>query len=305
MRIIHSLIHILVLLSMPPLLLGVIAKTKALFAGRTGPSLWQPYYNIAKLMRKGFVISTVTTWVFRAGPVVTLVALLLAGLLVPFGRFDAPIGFTGDLILFIYLFGLARFFTTVAALDTGSPFEGMGAARELTFACLAEPGLLFALLVLVKVSGSLDLNTMLHAPLSGLWHSSVASLTLVAVGFFIIILAENSRIPVDDPNTHLELTMIHEVMVLDHSGPLMGIIHYAAAVKLFILTAVILHIVAPYQTGWVWLDWGLFAGHMLGVAVVIGVIESIMARLQMRHVLTLLVGASLLCGFGFLLLVRS
>lgn len=302
---IHTLTHILLLLAMPPLVPGVIAKTKAFFAGRTGPGLWQPYYNIAKLMRKGFVISTTTTWVFRAGPVVALMTMLLAGLMVPFGRFDAPIGFNGDLILFVYLFGLARFVTTAAALDTGSPFEGMGAARELTFACLAEPGLIFAFLVLVKVSGSLDLNTMLHAPLSGLWSSSAASLSLVAVGLFIIILAENCRIPVDDPNTHLELTMIHEVMALDHSGPLMGIIHYAASIKLFILSAVILHIVAPYQTGWAWLNWGLFAANMLAVAVVIGVIESIMARLQMRHVLTLLVGASLLCGFGFLLLVRS
>ena len=209
MRIIHGLIHILVLLSMPPLLLGVIAKTKAVFAGRAGPSLWQPYYNIAKLMRKGVVISTATTWVFQFGPVVTLAALLLAGLLVPFGRFDAPIGFTGDLILFVYLFGLARFFTAAAALDTGSPFEGMGAARELTFACLAEPALLFTFLVLAKVSGSLDLNVMLHGPLAGLWRLSVAPMVLVAAGFFVIILAENCRIPVDDPDTHLELAMIH------------------------------------------------------------------------------------------------
>lgn len=302
---IHYLIHILLLMLMPPLLLGVIAKTKALFAGRAGPSLWQPYYNIAKLMRKGFVISRVTTWVFRAGPVVTLSALILAGLLVPFGRFEAPIRFTGDLILFIYLFSLARFFTTAAALDTGSSFEGMGAAREVTFACLSEPALLFTFLVLAKVSGSLDLNTMLHGPVAGLWHSAIAPLVLVATGFFVIILAENSRIPVDDPDTHLELTMIHEVMVLDHSGPLMGIILYGSAVKLFVLSAVMLHIVTPYHTNSAWFDWALFAGQMMGFAVVIGLVESIMARLQMRHVLTLLIGASLFCGFGFLLLVRG
>ena len=305
MVITYYLIHVLLLLSMPPLMLGVIAKTKALCAGRAGPSIWQPYYNIAKLMRKGFVISTVTTWVFRAGPVVTLSTLILAGLLVPMGRFDAPIRFTGDLILFIYLFGLARFFTTAAALDTGSSFEGMGAARELTFACLSEPAQLFTFLVLAKVSGSLDLNTMLHGPVAGLWHSTVAPLVLVATGFFVIILAENSRIPVDDPDTHLELTMIHEVMALDHSGPLMGIILYGSAVKLFILSAVMLHIVIPSQTNSAWLDWALFAGQMMGFAVVVGLVESIMARLQMRHVLTLLIGASLFCGFGFLLLVRG
>ena len=126
---IDTIIHIAVLLLLPPLLLGVITKTKAWFGGRIGAPLLQPYYDLAKLMRRGLVLSTTTTWVFQAGPVVTLATVLLAGLLIPIGGFNAPIAFTGDLILFAYLFGLARFFTTSAALDTGSAFEGMGAAR--------------------------------------------------------------------------------------------------------------------------------------------------------------------------------
>jgi formate hydrogenlyase subunit 4 len=285
-------------------MLGVINKTKAWFGGRVGPSLLQPYYDLIKLMRKGMVISTTTTWVFLAGPIITLATVLLAGLLIPIGRFDAPITFTGDLILFAYLFGLARFFTTSAALDTGSPFEGMGSAREVTFACLSEPAMFFALLVLAKVSGSLTLTKMLHGPAGGFSAAVAAPLVLIAIGLFIVLLAETCRIPVDDPNTHLELTMIHEVMVLDHSGPLFGIILYAAAIKLFVLGAVLLHIVFPFQTGQVWLDWPLFVVELLGLAVAIGVVESVMARLQMRHVPYLLIAAMLFCGFGFILLVR-
>src|SRR5438445_11736581 len=176
--IIHNTVHIFVALSLPPLLLGVIAKTKALFAGRVGPPLLQPYYDLIKLFQKGSVFSTTTTWVFRAGPVVGLVTAAIAVLLVPLADSSAPISFTGDLILFAYLLGLGRFFTASAALDTGSSFEGMGAAREVTFACLAEPALFLGLLVLAKLSGSLQLASMLSNSLAAHWLSPVASLAL-------------------------------------------------------------------------------------------------------------------------------
>jgi formate hydrogenlyase subunit 4 len=255
-------------------------------------------------MRKGMVLSTTTTWVFLAGPVITLATVLLAGMLIPIGGFNSPIAFAGDLILFAYLFGLARFFTTAAALDTGSSFEGMGAAREVTFACLSEPAIFFVFLVLAKVSGSLTLTHMLHGPTGGFSAAVAAPLVLVAIGLFIVLLAETCRIPVDDPNTHLELTMIHEVMVLDHSGPLFGVILYAASMKMFVLGTVLLHVVCPFQTVPMWLNWPLFIIEILGLAVVIGVVESIMARLRMRQVSYLLIAAVLFCGFGFILLVR-
>jgi formate hydrogenlyase subunit 4 len=302
-----SVVHLCLMVLMPPLLLGVINRVKAMFAGRQGPPLLQPYYDLAKLFRKALVISRTTTWVFRAGPVVTLVAVLLAGLLVPFGSFDAPVAFMGDLILFAYLFGLARFFTTSAALDTGSAFEGMGAAREATFACLSEPALFLAFLVLAKLSGSLSLTGMMRywqaGSMAGL---NVAAVVLVAIGLFIVLLAENCRIPVDDPNTHLELTMIHEVMVLDHSGPLFGVVLYGAAVKLFVLCALVAHVIGPYQTPWPAANWAIFAGEMIGLAAIVGVVESVMARLQMRHVPMLLIAACLLCGlsFGVLMIPR-
>jgi formate hydrogenlyase subunit 4 len=299
-----KIIHILLLLTLPPLLLGVINKTKAWFGGRKGPPVLQSYYDIIKLMRKGMVLSRTTTWVFVAGPVVTLATVVLAGMLIPISWFSAPIAFAGDLILFAYLFGLARFFTTAAALDTGSPFEGMGAAREVTFACLSEPALFFALLVLAKVSSSLTLTDMLHSSAGAFSVAMAAPLVLVSIGLFIVLLAETCRIPVDDPNTHLELTMIHEVMVLDHSGPLFGMILYSASMKLFILGTVLLHIVFPFQMSTMWMNWPLFIMEILALAIVIGIVESVMARLRMRLIPYLLISALLFCGFGFILLVR-
>lgn len=296
--------HCLLLLLMPPLLIGVINRTKALVAGRQGPPLLQAYYDIAKLLRKGFVISRTTTWIFLAAPAIAVVTALGAGLLTPFGRFDAPVAFAGDFVLFAYLLGLGRFFTTAAALDTGSAFAGMGASREVTFACLTEPALFLALLALARFADSLSLTGLLHGPLDASLSAAPAPLVLVAIGLFVIFLAENCRIPVDDPNTHLELTMIHEAMVLDHGGPLFGLVLYGAAVKLFVFGSLFLHTVLLFESGNAWVDRGLFAGGLLVVAAAAGVVESVMARLRMRHVPFLLIAAVLLCGFGFILLAR-
>lgn len=305
-------IHVLLALGLPPLLLGVINKTKALFAGRNGPPLLQPYYDLIKLFQKGSVFSTTTTWMFLAGPVVGLVTALLAVLFIPLTGQHAPISFTGDLILLAYLLGLGRFFTASAALDTGSAFEGMGAAREVTFACLAEPAFFLGLLVLAKLSSllpetaetSLQLSTLLGSSVGMHWGKYGASLALVVLSWFIVMLVENCRIPFDDPNTHLELTMIHEVMVLDHSGPAFGMILYGAALKLFIFGALIVRLVLPVATGYVLLDWAVFVGGMLLVAMVVGVVESTMARLRLTHIPVLLVAACLLSAFGIILLVK-
>jgi formate hydrogenlyase subunit 4 len=301
--IIQNIVHVLFALALPPLLPGVIAKTKAVFAGRVGPPVLQPYWDLIKLLQKGSVISTTTTWVFLAGPVIGLVTAVMAMLLIPLANPKAPICFTGDLILLAYLLGLGRFFTASAALDTGSAFEGMGAAREVTFACLAEPALFLGLLVLARLSGSLQLSGMLGSSLAAHWSTAGASLALVLLSWFIVLLAENSRIPFDDPNTHLELTMIHEVMVLDHSGPALGMILYGAALKLFVFAALIVRLALP-QTGFVWLDWPIFVAAILVVAVTIGIVESTMARLRLTHVPILLVAACLLSAFGIILLVR-
>jgi formate hydrogenlyase subunit 4 len=298
------MVHGALVLLLPPLLLGVITKTKAAFAGRVGAPLLQPYHDIIKLVRKSSVFSRTTTWVFRAGPVVGLGTALLAALLIPLGDGAPPVSFEGDLVLFAYLLGLGRFFTVSAALDTGSAFEGMGGAREATFSCLTEPALFLCLLVLVRASGSLSLSGMLGPALAVSWPHAAASFIAVVASLLIVILAENSRIPFDDPNTHLELTMIHEVMVLDHGGPALGMILYGAAIKLFLLGAIVVRIAIPYDGGDPWSGRVVFVGGMLLLAVVIGVVESVMARLRLLQVPSLLVTACVLSAFGVVLLAR-
>jgi formate hydrogenlyase subunit 4 len=284
-----------------PLLLGVTNRTKAIFAGRNGPPLLQPYYDLWRLLGKGAVYSRTTTWVFRAGPVIGLAAVLVATALLPFGGCRAPLSFAGDLILFAYLLGLARVFTVLAALDTGSSFEGMGASREVLFSTLAEPPLLLALAAVARQTGSLSLSGM-HLALSATTSGHSALLVyLVAVVLLVVFLAENSRIPVDDPNTHLELTMIHEVMVLDHSGPDFAFILYGAALKLWLLGALIVDLVIPARIGWRPADIALAFAGMLVLAILLGVIESTMARLRMMRVPELLVGAGTLAGLALVL----
>ena len=290
MRVVHLAIHVLVLLALPPLLQGVIARVKARFAGRAGPPLLQPYHDLARLLRKGTVISRTTTWIFVAGPVVSLVTALGAGLLVPFGGGPAPIAFVGDFIL--------------AALDTGSAFEGMGGAREATFSCLAEPALLFGMLVLARASGSQSLSGMLGPAVTGTWITAGPALAAVLLSWFVVLLAENNRIPFDDPATHLELTMIHEVMALDHSGPPLAVIHYAASLKLLVFAALLVAVAAPVGGMDVGLAWAVFLAGLLVTAIAVGVVESVMARLRLPQVPSLLVAACLMSAFGAVLLVR-
>ena len=300
---IHSVIHVAVVLLFPPLLLGVINRTKAGFGGRQGQPILQTYYDLAKLMRKECVFSETTTWVFRFGPVVGLATAVVAALIVPMGHASAPLSFTGDVILFAYVLALGRFFTMAAALDTGSAFEGMGAAREATFGCLAEPVLFLGLLVLARISGSLQMNDLLGDAVAGGWMNSAAPLLLISVSWFVVLLVENCRIPFDDPNTHLELTMIHEVMVLDHSGPAFGVIVYGAALKLFVFAGMIVNLVLPVSTRYSLVDWMVFLLGTLFVAALVGTIESVMARLKMAEIPKLLIGAGVVSLFAVILVL--
>jgi formate hydrogenlyase subunit 4 len=298
------LIHCVLIICMPPLLFGVINRTKAAFAGRTGAPLLQPYYDLFRLLRKGSIFSRTTTWVFRAGPIITLAATLTAALLIPLGNHIPPLSFGGDMILFMYLLALGRFFTTAAALDTGSSFEGMGAAREVTFACLSEPVLFAALLVLSRLSGSLTLSGILTHTSTTLWIISGATMVLLVASLFFVLLAENCRIPYDDPNTHLELTMIHEVMVLDHSGPAFGMILYAANLKLFVFGAFFLHVLLPLRVDSSLLDWFIFFISMVLLSVSIGVVESVMARYRLVRVPQMLLASCVLAAFAMMLVLR-
>jgi formate hydrogenlyase subunit 4 len=288
----------------PPLLLGVIWRVKAIVAGRQGPPLLQPYFDLLRLARKGAVFSRTTSWVFRAGPVVGLAAILAAGLVVPLGGPHAAVSVTGDFVLLAYLLGLARFATVLAALDTGSSFEGMGASREVTYSALAEPALFLGLASLVRSTGGLDLAHLLGAGLARSWSTDGPALLLVASAIFVVALAENARVPVDDPATHLELTMIHEVMVLDHSGPDLAMITYGASLKLWLFGALVVKLALGARLADPWAAFVAFLGGELLFAVAIGAVESNMARLRLVRVPQLLIGASVLSGFALVLLLR-
>ena len=285
-------------LVLAPLLPGLINKVKAWVAGRRGPPVLQLYYDLARLWRKSVVLSTLASPGFIFGPAVAWVAVVAAALLLPLGPAGAALSFRGDVLLLIYLLALARFATSWAALETGSAFEGMGAAREVSYAVLAEAALITAVLSLSVHTGSVTLATML-APAAG------AGAALLAGGLFAVLLAENSRVPFDDPNTHLELTMIHEVMVLDHSGPPLAVILHGASVKLLLFAVLLTEAVVPLGALPPYAAIGVLAAGVLAVTAGVGFVESLMARLAFRRVPLLLTTAFLLCLFALLVAWRG
>ncbi len=291
-------VHVALLLAVPPLLPGVINRTKALFAGRNGPPLLQAYRDVWKLLRKGAVYSRTTSWIFRAGPIVSLAAVLSAGLVLPLASNVSPLGFAGDVIAFAYLFGLGRFFTMAAALDTGSSFEGMGASREAAFSAFAEPALFLSLAIVCVPAGSATFGAAFGTLPWATWGVSHPTFLAAALSLFAVLLAENSRIPVDDPNTHLELTMVHEVMVLDHGGPDLAFLLYGSAVKLFVIGALLVHVLLPVPADGGWRGVALLCGGEIALAVAVGVVESVMARLRLPRVPQFLIGAAVLAAIG-------
>ena len=297
-----SMVHFLLALVVAPLLPGIINRTKALMAGRRGNPLLQAYFDIYKLIQKGAVYSQTTTWTFRAGPIVNLAVIIVGLMVVPFAGSPAPLAFDGDLIFFAAALGLARFFMVLASLDTGSSFEGIGASREITFALLVEPALLVGLFALSRLSHSFSLSGILYT--SGVTGWSVGAPALVAGALFVLYLAENSRIPVDDPNTHLELTMIHEVMVLDHSGPDFAFIQYGGALKLWLFGALFIGVASPNITdASIWMREGFAIGGIALLSFAVGVVESSMARLRLLKVPQLLVGAGALSVLAAILVL--
>ncbi len=312
-----SLVLPVMALVLAPLLPGIINRTKAFFAGRDGQPLLQLYFDLAKLLRKGAVYSETTSWVLRAGPVAGMASAVTALLVLPLGGAAAPLSFAGDLVLLAYLLGIMRFFTVIAALDTGSAFEGMGASREVQFAALAEPVLLVGLAAAalagripapgghVEPGGLLSLSAIYSRLSITAWTHAGPALLLVAGALLLVFLVENSRIPFDDPNTHLELTMIHEAMVLDHSGPDFAMILYGAAIKMWILGSLLSGIIIPVRTGNPWVDAAGVTAGLLLLAVITGVIESTMARLRLLRVPHLLVSAGFLSTLALALILWS
>ena len=283
--------HLAALLLLPFPVVGLVNRTKAIWAGRKGPRLLQSASDLRRLLRKQPVYSGTTTAVFRVGPLVLLATTLVSGLVAPLLGGVAPVSFPFDFVVFAYLWGLGRFALIVAALDTGSSFEGMGASREATYAALLEPTLFLALGTLAAATGRTTFAELLQL---GLGAPAQAVIGLgVVVALFVVLQVEGARVPIDDPTTHLELTMIHEVMILDHSGPDLAAVQYAAAMKLTVCAALVATLVNPLGPAGGLAAAALNLALVGVVAVVIGCVESLTARLRLKAVpLYVLAGAA-------------
>lgn len=285
---------------------GIILRTKSIASGRKGPGLFQPLKDVSVLLRKGSVFSDTTGIIFRIAPSVTLVSVAGAMMLLPFAEHKALISFEGDFIFFAYLLALGKFFTIIAALDTGSSFEGMGASREALFSMLVEPAFFLLMGTFAMFTGYTSFSVIFnHFFITGNDYVLIYSI----IGAYLlaqIAMVENSRLPVDDPKTHLELTMIHEVMILDYSGFDKALIHIGTWLKFTLYGSLIYNLVVP--AGWnLFLKIGLFFAVQGLFAVVIGFTESFRARNKMnknpKFILTL--SAIALIGFTVILILTD
>lgn len=284
---------------------GIIIRTKSIASGRKGPGIMQPISDVIRLFRKGVVFSETTSFVFQIAPTIYFASVVMAMLTVPFGQARGLISFNGDFIFFAYVLALGKFFSIIAALDTGSSFEGMGASREALYSMFAEPAFFILMGSLALLSG----HTSFQEIFAALHIGSQISYALAILATFVLLMiamVESSRMPIDDPKTHLELTMIHEVMILDNSGFDLGLILTAGYLKFAIYGALIVNLfigVIPLQYSIP----AFFAIQSL-MAVSIGLIESFMARFRMSHnpqFIVVLTSVSLLIFFGVLLILEK
>lgn len=280
---------------------GIVVRTKSLASGRKGPGIMQPMKDIWRSLRKGAVYSNTTSVIFQIAPSIYFASILVAIMAVPLGSQKGLISFPCDFVFFAYVLALGKFFCIISALDTGSSFEGMGASREALFSMLAEP----AFFILMGSLGLLTGNTSFHDIFMNLHIGSYLSYALVSIACFVLIMIcmiENSRMPVDDPKTHLELTMIHEVMILDNSGFDLGLILHATNLKFAMYGALIANLFIGVWP--LYISIPVFFGIQFAVAVIAGIIESFMARFRMSHnaqFILVLSSLSLLMLFGVLM----
>lgn len=305
-----NILYFLCALLLAPFFLGLVNQTKAFFAGRRGSGLFRLYFDLAKLLRKSCPRSATSTWLFDLAPSIALATTLLAALVFPWSletdaatnAAAAPFAALSS-VVFFYLLGTGRFFTVLGALDTGSAFEGMGASREVQFSALVEPTVFVLLGFLVLLTGGDSLADLLAGYPPGIWTHHAASLLLAGLAFFAILLSECCRVPFDDPETHLELTMIHEAMILDNAGPDLAFIHYGAALKFELLAAFLVAMLLPTLPCAPALRFALLMGGVGVTAVAVGIVESTMARMRFLKTPQILLATLLLTTLGALLFV--
>jgi formate hydrogenlyase subunit 4 len=283
---------------------GIIIRTKSISSGRKGPGIFQPIKDVVRLFRKGAVFSETTTIIFQIAPSIYFASVVMAILVIPFGNTKGIISFNGDFVFFAYVLALGKFFSIISALDTGSSFEGMGASREALYSMFAEP----AFFILMGSFALLTGHTSFYDIFSTLNFGSYISFmlgTLATYVFVMIAMIENSRMPIDDPKTHLELTMVHEVMILDNSGFDLGLILSASYLKFAMYGALI----ANFFIGSLplYISIPIFFGIQFLFAMMVGILESFMARFRMSHnsqFIFTLSSVSLLIFFGVLLVLK-
>ena len=292
-----ALVHIAVVGAGAPLLIGALGTLKARLVGRRGPRPWQPYADFRKLLAKEVVVSTTTSWVFRATPYLLVATSLVTALIVPVATVRPPLAFAGNIILLVYLFMLGTFFLALAGLDAGSAFGGMGSSREVAVAALAEPTVIVAVFALALRADTIDLGRIVER-FGSEPHLALNPAHLLAfAAFFIVMLAETGRLPVDNPATHLELTMIHEAMVLEYSGRYLALVEWASAMKLFLFMTLLANLFVPWgltePTGPVAVLGGLLAlaGKLSVLTLAVAVLETAVAKLRLFRVPELLAGS--------------
>lgn len=276
------IINFLILIFVPFLMLGIIRKTKAFWGGRKGASIFQPLFDFIKLTKKELVISKTTTQVFKIAPIINLSTVLLATLFVPFALRMTFLDFSFNLIVFAYILGLGKFFTLISAMDTGSSFEGMGASREAGFTTIIEPAFFMTIASIIAITGNYSLSCLSDLIKSAGNYGILIAIFAISV-LFLMIIIECSRVPFDDPQTHLELTMVHEVMVLDNSGSDLALYTWANAIKMLIYSSFIALIVIPKGLPLL-TDLGMYLGLLTIISILIGTVESAMARIRMTHI---------------------
>lgn len=275
-------LNLIILLFVPFLMMGVIKKTKAFWAGRKGVSLFQPLYDFIRLIKKDFVISRTTTVVFKIAPVIAIASVLAASLFVPLASGSALINIQAGFIIFAYVLGLGKFFSLISAMDTGSSFEGMGASREACFTSIVEPAFFMIIASIMALTGNYTFDSLSQI-LQNAGSYGVLITVFAVVALFLMILIEGSRVPVDDPTTHLELTMIHEVMILDNSGSDLALFTWGNSIKMLLISSLIANILIP-QTLSTLAETILYLFIIFAISVIIGTVESGMARIRMSHV---------------------
>lgn len=301
-----SIFQLLFLIVLAPAVSWFIKKMKAASQNRVGPGLVQVYSDLWKLFRKDMVISETASWIFHAMPFVLFAGVLAAASMVPVLWAHSLFGFAGDVILFVYLLALGRFFMALAALDTGTAFGGMGSSREMTLSSLAEPALLLSFFALGFHARVLSLEGM-AAHFSAVSPVQVLFFTSLAFGALLIVtIAESGRIPVDNPATHLELTMIHEAMILEYSGRYLALIEWSHQIKQLVFLTLLADLFFPWGIATSWalpalgLSLLLYPAKILFLAFVIGWIEIHSAKLRLFRAPDLLAVAFVLAILSLL-----